>query len=109
MSDITLRITDREGLLYELKAPTDMNMNLMEVMRSYEIAQDGEIGVCGGMAMCASCQCYIQNDVPLPEKLPDEEAMLSEAFHVQENSRLGCQIPITSQIDGLEVILAPYP
>lgn len=109
MSDITLKITDRDGLLYELQAPTDMNMNLMEVMRAYEIAQDGEIGVCGGMAMCASCQCYVQNDVPLPEKSEEEEAMLFEAFHVQANSRLGCQIPITNDIDGLEVILAPYP
>ena len=58
MNEIHLKITDREGLLYEIEAPTDMNMNLMEVMRAYEIAQDGEIGICGGMAMCASCQCY---------------------------------------------------
>jgi 2Fe-2S ferredoxin len=33
--------------------------------------------------------------------------MLSEAYHVKENSRLGCQIPITSAIDGLEIELAP--
>ncbi|MFK8297457.1 ferredoxin [Capnocytophaga cynodegmi] len=109
MSDITLKITDRDGVSHKLKAPTDMSMNLMEVMRAYEIAQDGEIGVCGGMAMCASCQCYVQNDVLLPEKSDEEEAMLFEAYHVQENSRLGCQILITEEIDGLEVILAPYP
>lgn len=109
MSDITLKITDRDGVSHELKAPTDMSMNLMEVMRAYEIAQNGEIGVCGGMAMCASCQCYVQNDVLLPEKSDEEEAMLFEAYHVQENSRLGCQILITEEIDGLEVILAPYP
>ncbi|ATA88965.1 2Fe-2S iron-sulfur cluster-binding family protein [Capnocytophaga stomatis] len=109
MNDVTLKITDRDGVLHELKAPTDMNMNLMEVMRAYEIAQDGEIGVCGGMAMCASCQCYVQNDVLLPEKSDEEEAMLFEAYHVQENSRLGCQIPVTEDIEGLEVILAPYP
>ena len=35
MSDIHLKITDREGLLYEIEAPTDMNMTLMEVMRAY--------------------------------------------------------------------------
>ena len=109
MSDITLKIIDREGHLFEIQAPTDMNMTLMEVVRAYEIAQDGEIGVCGGMALCASCQCYVQNNVPLPEMSPDEEAMLFEAYHVRENSRLGCQIPITNEIDGLEVILAPYP
>ena len=109
MSDIHLKITDREGLLYEIEAPTDMNMNLMEVMRAYEIAQDGEIGICGGMAMCASCQCYVQNEeeVVLPKMGDEEQAMLSEAFYVKPNSRLGCQIPVTSQIDGLKVVLAP--
>lgn len=107
--DVTLKITDREGVLYEIEAPTDMNMSLMEVIRAYAIAEDGEIGVCGGMAMCASCQCYIVSDTPLPEKGDEEEAMLFEAYHVKENSRLGCQIPITQDVDGLEVILAPYP
>ena len=106
MQDITLFITDREGTKHELQAPTDMNMNLMEVVRMYEIAPEGTIGICGGMALCASCQCYILNDVELPEKSDDEEAMLWEAFDVQENSRLGCQIVITANIDGLAVQLA---
>ncbi len=106
MSDITLKITDRQGIQHTVQAPTDMNMNLMEVVRMYELAPEGTIGTCGGMAMCASCQCYILNDVELPEKSDDEDAMLWEAFHVKENSRLGCQIFITSEIDGLEVELA---
>jgi 2Fe-2S ferredoxin len=33
--------------------------------------------------------------------------MLSEAFNVQPNSRLGCQIHITSDLEGLKVELAP--
>jgi len=33
--------------------------------------------------------------------------MLAEAFYVQNNSRLGCQIHITSALDGLEIELAP--
>ena len=36
-----------------------------------------------------------------------EEAMLSEAFYVKDNSRLGCQIQMTPEMDGLEVELAP--
>ena len=84
-----------------------MNMNLMEVIRAYELAEEGTIGICGGMAMCASCQCYVVNDIILPEKNLDEDAMLWEAYHVKENSRLGCQIHITPEIDGLEVIIAP--
>ena len=37
MSDVTLHITDRQGQLHTVEAPTDMNMNLMEIIRSYEI------------------------------------------------------------------------
>lgn len=105
--DVTIKITDREGALHEVQAPTDMNMNIMELVRAYELAPEGTIGVCGGMAMCASCQCYVLNDVVLPEMGDDEEAMLSEAFFVKSNSRLGCQIHITEELDGLEIELAP--
>ncbi|TFG71436.1 MAG: 2Fe-2S iron-sulfur cluster binding domain-containing protein [Flavobacteriales bacterium] len=107
MNDIKIFITDREGHRHEVDAPTDMNMNLMEVVRSYELAPEGTIGICGGMAMCASCQCYVLSDHPLPEKSEEEEAMLSEAFFVEDNSRLGCQIRITESLNGLEVALAP--
>lgn len=107
MNDINIKITDRNGVTHEVVAPTDMAMNLMEVVRSYELAEEGTIGVCGGMAMCASCQCYIKSNHELPEKSDDEEAMLAEAFHVEDNSRLGCQIQMTPEIDGLEVELAP--
>tara|TARA_R110002049_G_scaffold302496_3_gene495440 strand:- start:2415 stop:2744 length:330 start_codon:yes stop_codon:yes gene_type:complete len=107
MSDIKIKITDREGVLHEVDAPTDMNMNLMEVVRSYELAPEGTIGICGGMAMCASCQCYITSKHELPEMSDDEDAMLAEAFHVADNSRLGCQIHMTPDLEGLEVVLAP--
>ncbi|SHE81202.1 ferredoxin, 2Fe-2S [Psychroflexus salarius] len=105
--DVTLSITDRDGQTHIVEAPTDMAMNLMEVVRSYELAPEGTIGICGGMAMCASCQCYIESDTKLPEMAPDEEAMLAEAFHVKDNSRLGCQIPISEDLEGLKVELAP--
>ncbi|MEC5395428.1 ferredoxin [Bergeyella sp. RCAD1439] len=110
MGDITLKIKDREGVTHEVAAPTDMSMNLMEVVRAYELAEEGTVGVCGGMAMCASCQVYVGRGAELLSPMGDEEeAMLAEAFHVKSNSRLGCQIPMTDEIDGLEVELAPYP
>ena len=105
--DVTIKITDREGILHEVQAPTDMAMNIMELVKAYELAPEGTIGICGGMAMCASCQCYVLNDVALPEKGDEEDAMLSEAFYVKPNSRLGCQIHITPELDGLEIELAP--
>lgn len=110
MQDINIKITDRNGETHEVAAPTDMSMNLMEVIRSYELAEEGTIGVCGGMAMCASCQVYVIGGAEkLVEMDAEEDAMLSEAFHVEANSRLSCQIHITEQIDGLEVKIAPYP
>ena len=107
MQDINIKITDRKGVTHDVVAPTDMAMNLMEVVRSYELAEEATIGVCGGMAMCASCQCYIKSDHTLPEMSDDEDAMLAEAFYVEDNSRLGCQIQMIPAMDGLEVELAP--
>lgn len=105
--DVTIKITDRDGVLHEVQAPTDMGMNLMEVIRSFELAPEGTIGICGGMAMCASCQCYIKSEHELPEMGMDEDMMLAEAFYVEDNSRLGCQIPITPELEGLEIEIAP--
>ena len=107
MTDVKLKITDREGILHEVDAPTDMAMNLMEVIKGFELVPEGTIGTCGGMAMCASCQCYVTSEHELPEMEYDEEAMLAEAFHVEDNSRLGCQLNITQELNGLEVTLAP--
>tara|TARA_B100000214_G_C23499366_1_gene415465 strand:+ start:108 stop:437 length:330 start_codon:yes stop_codon:yes gene_type:complete len=106
MSDINITVTDRNGEKHNIEAPTDMAMNLMEVIRMYELAEEGTIGVCGGMAMCASCQCYILSNHKIAEMQDDEEAMLSEVFNTQENSRLSCQIPITENLNNLEIEIA---
>ena len=106
-NDVNITIIDREGVKHNIEAPTDMAMNLMELVRSYELAPEGTIGVCGGMAMCASCQCYVNSEHDLPEMQDEEEAMLSEAFYVKDNSRLGCQIHVSQELEGLEVELAP--
>jgi 2Fe-2S ferredoxin len=101
---VTITVIDREGVEHALEAPTDMNMNMMELCKSYELPVEG---TCGGMALCASCQVYILTDhVPLIRK-EGEQAMLDEAYNLKENSRLGCQIPITNDLDGLKVQLAP--
>ena len=105
--DVTIFITDRKGVKHEVLAPTDMSMNVMELIRSYELAEEGTVGICGGMAMCASCQCYLLNDVLKTERNDDEEAMLADAYHVQDNSRLGCQIHISEELEGLELEIAP--
>ena len=78
--DVKITIVDRDGVSHSVDAPTDMAMNLMEVVRAFDLAPEGTIGTCGGMAMCASCQCYVNSDNVLPEMSDDEDAMLAEAF-----------------------------
>jgi 2Fe-2S ferredoxin len=102
---VKIWVTDREGSEHELDAPTDMNLNLMEVMKMYELPVKA---TCGGMAMCATCQVYIDDQKNIPEISDAELDMLDEAFFVEEErSRLGCQIKITEKVDGLKITLAP--
>ena len=103
-TDIKVTIIDREGVSHELVAPTDMGMNIMELCKSYDLPVKGE---CGGMAMCATCQCYLESDTPLDEQSDAELDMLDQAFFVKPNSRLGCQIHISDEIDGIVLRLAP--
>jgi ferredoxin len=105
-SDNTINITviDRVGERHLLEAPTDMAMSLMEVCKAYELPVEG---TCGGMALCASCHVYLLSDHQLPEQSDAELDMLDQAFFVKNNSRLGCQIKIKNELDGLEVELAP--
>lgn len=100
---IEIQLIDRDGLEHQLEAPTDMNFNLMEIIKSYELPVEG---TCGGMALCASCHVYIESDHLLEERSDDEEDMLDQAFYVQENSRLSCQIKLTNAMDKLRVRLA---
>lgn len=105
MSVINVTVIDREGVEHKLEAPTDMALNMMEVCKMSELPVEG---TCGGMAMCASCHVYVESDHELSDKTDDEEDMLDEAFFVDDDkSRLGCQIKITDELDGLIVKLAP--
>lgn len=104
MSEVNVTIIDREGVAHQLSAPTDMSMNVMELCKAYELPVLGE---CGGMAMCATCQCYLESETPLPEQSDSELDMLDQAFFVKPNSRLGCQIQLTEEIEGIVLRLAP--
>jgi len=101
---VIITIIDREGLEHSVEGPTDMNMNLMEFCKALELPVEG---TCGGMALCASCHAYIKTEHELPEMSEDEEDMLDQAFNVEDNSRLVCQIPITQDIQGIILELAP--
>lgn len=89
-------------MTHTLEAPTDMNLNLMELCKAAELPIEG---TCGGMALCASCHCYIVSGHRLPEVSEQEEIMLDQVFTLRDNSRLGCQLRLTTELDGLEVQL----
>ena len=97
-------VTDRQGKVIELKA--ELGMSLMEIIR--DAGMDIE-AACGGCCACATCHIYVENEwVPkLIKADEDEESMLDQAFDVKSNSRLGCQIQFTQDLDGIKVELAP--
>ncbi len=101
---INITVIDRFDEPHDLEVPLGMPLSLMEVCRSYELPVEG---LCGGMALCATCQVYVESEHDLPEPTDDEWAMLDQAMHVRDNSRLGCQIKMGEEIDGLIVRLAP--
>ena len=102
--DVHITIIDREGESHAIDAPLGIGMNVMELCKAMALPVEG---TCGGMALCASCQIYIESAHDLLARSDDEQAMLDEAWHVEDNSRLGCQIPISEKLEGLVVRIAP--
>ena len=101
---INITVIDRFDAPHDLEVPLGVPLSVMEVCKSYELPVEG---ICGGIALCASCQVYVESDHDLPEPSDDEWAMLDQAMHVKDNSRLGCQIRINENIDGIVLRLAP--
>jgi 2Fe-2S ferredoxin len=104
MNSINITIIDRNGHSQTYEAPTDMGLNLMEFCKAVELPVKGE---CGGMAMCATCQVYVESNHELPQQSVAELDMLDQAFYVKNNSRLGCQLHLNNDLHGLIVRLAP--
>ncbi|MFN3590289.1 MAG: 2Fe-2S iron-sulfur cluster-binding protein [Spirosomataceae bacterium] len=66
----------------------------------------GIIAECGGSCMCATCHCYIDESFAslLPEMEEEEDEMLEAASAERKStSRLGCQVRVTKDMDGLIV------
>jgi len=104
ISAVNITVIDREGIEHILEAPTDISMNLMELCKAYELPVQG---TCGGMALCSTCHVYVLSETELPDMQLAEEEMLDQAFFVENNSRLGCQIKLSDALEGLVVKLAP--
>lgn len=104
MPEITFHHSDGRNDVVEVAEGT----SIMRAALTHSIP--GIIGECGGQAMCATCHVYIRSDDHLG-KLPrlgeDEDEMLDCTAHPRDprRSRLGCQIPVTEALDGLEIDL----
>jgi len=97
-------VTDPEGVEHELEALE--GWRVMEIIRDYGLPIKAE---CGGACSCATCHVYVDEDWvgKLIPKREDEEDMLDQAFDVQDNSRLSCQLIMSEALDGLRVKIAP--
>lgn len=64
-------------------------------------------GDCGGACACATCHIFIpaewQEKLQGQEINPMEQGMLDITDDVEPNSRLGCQIEVTGEMDGMVV------
>jgi ferredoxin len=62
-------------------------------------------GACEGVCACSTCHIILPMNLydNLPEPSEDEEDMLDMAFGLTETSRLGCQITVTKEMDGVEL------
>ena len=95
-------VTDLEGVEHELDAVE--GWRVMEIIREHGLPIKAE---CGGACACATCHVYVDETWmdKLTEMKEEEEKMLDEAFDLQENSRLSCQIIMSEKLDGLKVTL----
>ena len=62
-------------------------------------------GACEGVCACSTCHLILDHDLydTLPEPSEDEEDMLDMAFGLEETSRLGCQITVTKDMEGIQL------
>jgi ferredoxin, 2Fe-2S len=79
-------------------------LSLLDIARKYSIDIEG---ACEGSLACSTCHVVVDPEWfdALDEATEDEEDMLDLAFGLTETSRLGCQIIVTDELDGLTVTL----
>jgi len=96
---ITITVEDRDGQRQQLDVPTDINLNLMEILRASEY---NILATCGGMALCATCHVQILEGVEnLSEAKDTELDMLDTLPDATDQSRLACQIHLHNDNHGL--------
>ena len=100
-----LIVVTRDGTEHEIEG--DTSLTVMENIR--DAGFDELLALCGGCCSCATCHVHVDAAYSdkLPEMTEDEDDLLESTDHRQPTSRLSCQIPFTSELDGLKVTIAP--
>jgi len=93
---------ERNGVRREVDAP--LGMSVLEIAHKHGIDIEG---ACEGSLACSTCHVIVDPEwyERLQEASEDEEDMLDLAFGLTTTSRLGCQIVMTEELDGLTVQL----
>jgi ferredoxin, 2Fe-2S len=99
-----INVTDQNGKRHTLDALE--GFRVMEIIRDWGLDINAE---CGGACACATCHVYVAPEWvdKLQDPLDEEIDMLDQAFLVEDNSRLSCQILMSEELDGIELTLAP--
>ncbi|KZC13987.1 Adrenodoxin, mitochondrial [Dufourea novaeangliae] len=88
-----------------IKTKGKVGDTILDIVVNNEIDLDG-YGACEGTLTCSTCHLIFTKEVydSLPDKPTDEELdMLDLAYELSDTSRLGCQIVMTKELDGIEV------
>ncbi|WP_419899936.1 ferredoxin family 2Fe-2S iron-sulfur cluster binding protein [Roseomonas sp. USHLN139] len=93
---------ERDGSRREVEAP--LGLSVLEIAHKHDVDIEG---ACEGSLACSTCHVIVDADwfEKLKGPTEDEEDMLDLAFDLQETSRLGCQLIMTEELDGLVVKL----
>lgn len=93
---------DRSGKRIPIKAKVGDNVLYLAHKHGIELE-----GACEASLACSTCQVYVSDAHfdKLPEPDEREDDMLDMAPMLQENSRLGCQIVLTRELDGMELTM----
>lgn len=85
-----------------ISVQAEIGQSLLDVARAHHIDLEG---ACEGSLACSTCQVWVEPSwyKRLDEPTDDEEDMLDLAFDLKETSRLGCQIIVKEDLDGLTV------
>ncbi|EMD37195.1 hypothetical protein CERSUDRAFT_115103 [Gelatoporia subvermispora B] len=78
--------------------------DLLSIAHTYDIDLEG---ACEGSVACSTCHVILNPEHYdlLPEPEDDENDMLDMAFGLTDTSRLGCQVKLTRELDGLTATL----